>query len=117
MDNKNIHQYEAATPIKLVFATKLKEIMKDQSINQTELARRMHTSRTAVARVLDPENSSITLQTLAKAAHAVNYSFTFKLESVDQPIFNDTMKKSIDEMKHGKCIKKTVEELEELEKK
>jgi|AntAceMinimDraft_15_1070371.scaffolds.fasta_scaffold254758_2 transcriptional regulator with XRE-family HTH domain len=48
--------------------------MKEQSITQTELAHRMHTSRTAVARVLDPKISSITLQALAKAAHAVNYS-------------------------------------------
>jgi DNA-binding XRE family transcriptional regulator len=53
MDNKNINQRETA-PLKLVFSTKLKEIMKEQSITQAELARRMHTSRTAVARVLDP---------------------------------------------------------------
>ena len=55
MDNKNINQRETA-PLKLVFSTKLKEIMKEQSITQAELARRMHTSRTAVARVLDPKN-------------------------------------------------------------
>ena len=79
MDNKNINQRETA-PLKLVFSTKLKEIMKEQSITQAELARRMHTSRTAVARVLDPKNSSITLQTLAKAAHAVNYCLRLELE-------------------------------------
>ncbi|GAI24091.1 unnamed protein product, partial [marine sediment metagenome] len=34
-------------------------------------AKKMHTSRSAVDRLFDPENESITLQTLNKAANAL----------------------------------------------
>ena len=53
-----------ATAIKRVFAFKIKKMMEDKNVSKTELARRMKTSRASVNRLLDPENRSITLQTM-----------------------------------------------------
>jgi len=65
--------YEKATlaAAKRVLALQLAAEMKHQNISKTEMARRMHTSRSALERLLDPENESVTLQTLDKAARSL----------------------------------------------
>lgn len=45
--------------------------MKEQYVSKTEMAKRMHTSRAALDRLLDPENRAVTLSTLQKAAKDV----------------------------------------------
>jgi len=42
--------------------------MKEQNVTKATLARRMKTSRAQLDRLLDPENESVTLKTLARAA-------------------------------------------------
>lgn len=56
---------------KRVIAYQLAREMERASVSQAELARRMRTSRSAVERLLDPTNPSVTLATLQKAASAV----------------------------------------------
>lgn len=65
--------YEEATShaIKRVIAWQLAEAMKAEKISKSEMARRMKTSRTQVERFLDPENNSIQLDTIQKAAAIV----------------------------------------------
>jgi transcriptional regulator with XRE-family HTH domain len=46
-------------------------LIEEQGITKSEMARRMQTSRSAVDRLLDPENDSVTLQTPERAAHAL----------------------------------------------
>jgi DNA-binding Xre family transcriptional regulator len=60
-----------AVAIKRVLAYQLAAMMKDQRITKSELARRMRTSRSALDRLLDPQNASVTLQTLERAAQAL----------------------------------------------
>ncbi len=43
------------------------------------MARRMHTSRAALNRPLDPENGAVTLSTLQKAAAVVGREIRFEL--------------------------------------
>lgn len=57
-----------ATAIKRVIAFQLNELMRENGISKAALARRMETSRSAVDRLLDPENESVTLQTLERVA-------------------------------------------------
>lgn len=45
--------------------------MREERLTKSMLARRMQTSRAQLDRVLDPDNESVTLGTLARAAHAV----------------------------------------------
>jgi hypothetical protein len=43
------------------------------------MARRMNTSRTALDRLLDPRNASVTLQTLSRAARAIGRDLRIEL--------------------------------------
>jgi len=60
-----------AVATKRVIAYQIAQEMDRAHITQTELARRMKTSRSAVERLLDPANPSVTLSTLERAASAV----------------------------------------------
>jgi predicted XRE-type DNA-binding protein len=60
-----------AKAIKEVIAWQLGEAMRQRGLSKSGLARLMHTSRTQVDRVLDPENGNVTLETLQKAAAVV----------------------------------------------
>jgi antitoxin HicB len=53
--------------------------MKRAKINKVEMARRMHTSRAALHRLLDPGNASVTLQTLFRAARAIGRDLRIEL--------------------------------------
>lgn len=55
---------------KRIIAFQLQQAMEQQKLSKSSLANRMHTSRTSVDRLLDPENLAVTLQTLGKAAQA-----------------------------------------------
>lgn len=57
--------------IKRVIAHQIRRLMEEQGISKSEMARRMKTSRSSLDRLLDPENGSITLQTLERAAQAL----------------------------------------------
>lgn len=60
-----------AVALKRVIAWQIAEEMKAQHLTKTELAKRMHTSRAALNRLLDEEDSSLTLTTLVSAAAAL----------------------------------------------
>ena len=49
-------------------------------MTQVELAEQLHTSRTQVRRLLDPENTSITLYTLQRAADAAGHRLVLRFE-------------------------------------
>ena len=56
--------------VKRVLAFQLNELMKLQKLSKTKLARRMKTSRSALERLLDPDNPSRTLLRLESATRA-----------------------------------------------
>jgi len=56
--------------------------MKLQNITKTELAQRMHTSRAALNRLLDENDGSLTLTTLASAAAALGKKVNLQLTPV-----------------------------------
>ena len=60
------------TASKRVIAFQLAQLMVEQGLTKTEMASRMNTSRASLNRLLDPASSSVTLQTLENAAHALN---------------------------------------------
>lgn len=65
--------------IKRVIAYQIAEEMKRKKLSKTEMASRMKTSRAALERLLDPENASITLITLERAASAVGKKLKVQL--------------------------------------
>jgi antitoxin HicB len=60
-----------ARAIKRVIARQLDALMEEQRLTKTALARRMKPSRAQLHRPLDPDNDSVTLGTLTRAARAV----------------------------------------------
>lgn len=60
-----------AVAIKRVLAFQLTKLMEKESISKSELARRMNMSCSALDRLPDPRNASVTLQTLERAAQAL----------------------------------------------
>lgn len=68
-----------AIAVKRVIAFQIEELMKKKRLSKTVLAEKMHTSRSALNRLLDPTNVSITLQTLESAALALGKRLKIKL--------------------------------------
>lgn len=60
-----------AFAMKKVLAWQLSEMMRKQKVTKATMAKRMKTSRAALDRLLDPENNSVTLLTMNKAASAL----------------------------------------------
>ena len=68
-----------ATAMKRVIAWQIAQEMKAQKLSKTAMAERMHTSRAALNRLLDEEDTSLTLTTLASALAALGKRMEFKL--------------------------------------
>jgi DNA-directed RNA polymerase beta subunit len=56
--------------IKQIVADQIKVAMDEQRLSKTKMAARMRTSRRQLDRLLDPNNPSVTLSTLRRAASA-----------------------------------------------
>ena len=65
--------------VKKGVAYRLLEIMRQQKLTKDALAKRMKTSRATLDRLLDPDNSSVTLATLGKAACALGRTLRIEL--------------------------------------
>lgn len=68
-----------AAAIKFKIAHELEKAMEQRNMSKAEMAKRLKTSRTAIDRLLDPENTSITLNTMAKVAHLLGKRMEFSL--------------------------------------
>jgi DNA-binding Xre family transcriptional regulator len=66
-----ILEESTAVAMKRVIAWQIAQEMKAQQLTKTDLAKRMHTSRAALNRLLDEKEGSLTLTTLASAAAAL----------------------------------------------
>ena len=60
-----------AVAVKRVLARQVEKAMREKGLTKTAMARRMKTSRMALDRLLDPENTSVTLHTMQRAAATV----------------------------------------------
>ena len=62
-----------------MIARQLDSLMEEQGLTKSALAKRMKTSRAQLDRLLDPENESVTLGTLTRAAHAIGQQLRMEL--------------------------------------
>src|SRR5262249_29104022 len=79
LKDEGIYEEVTARAIKRVIARQLDALMGEQGITKSELAKRMNTSRAQLDRILDPENGSVTLDTLSRAAKAVGRHLRMEL--------------------------------------
>jgi antitoxin HicB len=68
-----------AVALKDAIAWQVQKAMEKEKITKVEMARRMHTSRAALDRLLTPGNASVTLQTLTRAARAIGRDLRIEL--------------------------------------
>jgi antitoxin HicB len=71
LEEEGIYEEVTARAIKRVIARQLDALMREQGLTKSALAKRMQTSRAQLDRLLDPENESVTLATLTRAARVV----------------------------------------------
>ena len=71
LENEGLLAEVEAAAIKRVIAVQITKMMQKHKISKTAMAKRMKTSRSSVDRLLDPQNESVTLQTLERAALAL----------------------------------------------
>jgi antitoxin HicB len=68
-----------AIAIKRVLACLVQELMQEKGLTKTAMAQEMNTSRASLDRLLDPENTSVTLNTIVNAAKAVGKRLRIEL--------------------------------------
>ena len=60
-----------ALAVKRVLARQINQEMEKQCLSKTAMAERMHTSRSQLDRLLDPENTGVSLEMMHRAASIV----------------------------------------------
>ncbi len=68
-----------AVAVSRVGAWQFEQEMKAQNLNKTTMAKKMHTSRAALNRLLDENDTSLTLTTLASAAAVLGKKLNVEL--------------------------------------
>jgi DNA-binding Xre family transcriptional regulator len=81
LEEEGMLEEAQSVAIKRVIAWQLSEAMKAGKITKKAMAERMGTSRSQLDRLPNPENSSVHLDTLARAARAVGKRL--QLEMID----------------------------------
>ncbi len=71
LEEEGILEEVSAKAHKRLLALQLADIMKENSMTKTSLAAKLKTSRSQLDRILDPDNTSITIELLERVAHAV----------------------------------------------
>jgi DNA-binding Xre family transcriptional regulator len=76
---EGILQEVSAVAQKRVLAWQLSQAMRKRRITKAQMARRMHASRSALDRLLDPDNPSVTLATMDRAAAVLGKRLSIQL--------------------------------------
>lgn len=79
LEEEGIREEVQAVAIKRVLAWQLTEAMKKQKKTKLAMAEELHTSRSQLDRLLDPDNVSVSLETLARAAQALGKRLTIRI--------------------------------------
>lgn len=73
LEQEGIVDETTAIALKRVIAWQMQQAMKASGVNKSSLAKRMHTSRTVVDRMLDGSDTGLTIDTLTRAANALGF--------------------------------------------
>ena len=80
LEEESLLEDVTAVAVKRAIAFQLSQKMGEEHISKAEMARRMETSRSALDRLLDPDNVSVTLQTLQSAVQALGGRLKIQLD-------------------------------------
>ena len=77
LEEEGLLQEADTIAIKRIIAYELEKKMTSENITISSLAKELKTSRSAISRILDPENTAITLNTIEKIAKFLGKRIVF----------------------------------------
>lgn len=82
LEEEGIREEVEAVAIKRVLAWQLEQAMQEQQKTKQAMAKKLHTSRSQLDRLLDPSNVSVTLDTITRAARALGKRVIIRVADV-----------------------------------
>lgn len=79
LDEHGLREDVTAAAVKAVISHQLAAEMKANRVTKSAMAERMQTSRAQLDRLLDPDNSGVTLETLQRAARVLGRQIKIEL--------------------------------------
>ena len=79
LQEEGLYEEVSAIAIKRVLARQLESEMKRQNLTKTEMAKQMQTSRAQLDRLLDPEKTGVSIETITRAASVVGRQLRIEL--------------------------------------
>lgn len=79
LQEEGLYEEVSAIAIKRVLARQLTEEMKRQNLTKTGMAKQMQTSRAQLDRLLDPEKTGVSIETITRAAIVVGRQLRIEL--------------------------------------
>jgi antitoxin HicB len=79
LTEEGILEEVSAKAQKRLLALQISDIMKAKRMTKTQLAQKLNTSRSQLDRLLDPDNGSISLESLERLAHALGKQLKLEL--------------------------------------
>lgn len=81
LEEEGLREEAEAVAIKRVLAWQLEKAMKKQKKTKRAMAAQLRTSRSQLDRLLDPQNTSVTLDTMTRAAKALGKRLVVRVEN------------------------------------
>lgn len=79
LEEEGILEEANAYATKKILAWQITKAMKEKGISKTDMAKKMKTSRSSLNRLLDPDNNSLNLTTMERAATALGRKVMIQL--------------------------------------
>src|SRR5205814_1823065 len=79
LKEEGILEASTTSAVKKVLAWQIEQAMRTQHITKSAMAARMHTSRSQLERLLDPEKTGVSLETIQRAAAVVGRELRIEL--------------------------------------
>lgn len=79
LEEEGIHSETSAEALKRVLAWQIINFLETHQITKTAFAKQLNTSRSQLDRLLDPENTTISLKTLVSTARAMGKHVEIKI--------------------------------------
>jgi predicted XRE-type DNA-binding protein len=79
LEEEGTYDETSALAIKRALAWQLQQAMWAEGMSKNQMAKRMHTSRSQLDRILDPDNDKIQLDTVFKAARTLGRDVRLEL--------------------------------------
>ena len=79
LEEANLRNEVEGTAIKKVLAWQFEQEMIKQQKTKQGMAKELHTSRSQLDRLLDPENTAVSLETLTRAANVLGKQLVFEI--------------------------------------